>query len=282
MKPKIKLLVKLFALTCTSFMSLKIQATELGIRKPVSAQINSAPPSVAIIKDNNFFLSELFRLKDTYRFCNNAKFEDDLMWASCSGTVVGEDLVVTAAHCLTAQNDCSDMTIATEFNSNEDIELIRKSPEKVFRCKKVIYSSEPRPGNHDRDIAILQLDRPVQGRQSAKIVANWNPDNEFIYAAGYPSGTSKKISVGFSSNENFPDINLKNLEYRKISLLAPPGLSGGGVFNSRNQLVGVVVRSNTSYIREERCVRDFSCSTDDCPWTEVQIIDSQILGLLGL
>lgn len=283
MNQKIKLkknLKRMVLITIISLTSIEIQAIELGIQKPDSLSINTLPTSVAIIREENFSLAQLFRLKDAYRFCNKANFEEDIMWASCSGTVIGKDLVLTAAHCLKAHNDCSGMMIAEGFDLNEDIEVIRSSPEKVYTCAEVIYSSQPHPGRNDRDIAIIKLDRPIQNNPPIKIKSHWKPETEMIYAIGYPSGTPKKISIGFVDKTEFPEVNLKDLEYKKIHLLAPGGLSGGGVFNARHELIGLVVRSETNYIREERCVRDISCTTDACPVTEIQVIDKNILSLI--
>ncbi|PTL84207.1 hypothetical protein DAT35_12305 [Vitiosangium sp. GDMCC 1.1324] len=55
-------------------------------------------------------------LGTAYNLCTSQRFRDDPTAAFCSGTRIDDDLVLTAGHCVTSANDCTN----TRFVFNYD------------------------------------------------------------------------------------------------------------------------------------------------------------------
>jgi V8-like Glu-specific endopeptidase len=57
--------------------------------------------------------------------CPTARFAKQLTAASCSGFLVGPNLLVTAGHCITSQSDCNSFSWVFDYNISEDGEKNR-------------------------------------------------------------------------------------------------------------------------------------------------------------
>jgi len=181
---------------------------------------------------------------ERFYLCEDESFFDQVSAATCSGTLIGEDLVLTAGHCIDPEAlECETMRIVFNFRmvSGRDLAPIRGDD--VYRCQEVVTRNfEGLPNDGDEtyfDHAILRLDRPVS---SAHRVAPVSLDpvgptrGDALTMIGFGNGLPMKIDQGGSVTDSYgPDVGL---------FLGTPdafgGNSGSGVFNSAGEVVGIL------------------------------------------
>ena len=101
--------------------------------------------------------------------CPGNRFSDEITGPSCTGFLVKPDLLVTAAHCIKAQDDCDNFYWVFQYalDGAGDRNYTKAGADRVYRCKKIVSRNYQNFG--DIDYAILQLDRPVEGRKPLKL-----------------------------------------------------------------------------------------------------------------
>jgi len=173
--------------------------------------------------------------------CKTERFHTQKNPAKCSGFLVGQDILVTAGHCITSQAQCDNTTMIFEFKVNKKSGRADTTFPKsnVFKCSKVLESKVAT----GRDYAVIKLDRVVKGgvplkyRTSGKI-----SDNAKLTVVGHPSGLPQKIANGGKV------VNNQFKSYFKTNLDTFGGNSGSAVFNSELNIVeGILVRGAKDY-----------------------------------
>lgn len=189
-------------------------------------------------------------LGETYGLCADQRFRDQPTAAVCSGTLIAEDLVLTAGHCMTDLSDCAGS--AWVFDYLYDAEGVRApmTADSVYRCVDIIV----RPGvdlEDDLDMAILQLDRPVTGRVPAKVAPE--PTLSLgtpLVLAGYPNGIPLKVDTGGVVRSP----RSAQSDYFIASVDAFSGNSGSGVLDADFGVIGVLVSGADDYANAGTCV----------------------------
>ncbi len=105
----------------------------------------------------------------------------------------------------------------------------------MYKCKEVVFAVKDEKAPY-RDYAIVKLDRKVVGRTPLKIATTALAPSEFVSMIGYPLGTPAKRSA--------PAPQLLNNRSRQsfiTALDAFEGNSGSVVFNSKNEVTGILV-----------------------------------------
>ncbi len=197
--------------------------------------------------------------------CANEPFREQPVGAFCSGSLIGEDLIMTAGHCVTSQAQCDRTKFVFGFAVRQrgGAAVTQVGANDVYSCKKVevtkLQSSvrpelTPRQGAQlgvvmDRDYAVVRLDRKVTGRRPLPVngaggIANGAP----IFVIGHPVGLPLKVA---------DDATVKDAKPGELYFLANldtyGGNSGSGVFNARtNKIEGILVRG----------ARDFRAGAD--------------------
>ena len=131
------------------------------------------------------------------KLCDSEPFRSQPIGAECSGTLVGEDLVMTAGHCINTQQDCDGMRIVFDFNikrrGGEATTIVPASS--VYLCSSIVAAkNEEVPGAASQagktlDYAIIRLDRKVTGRKPLPINRNGGlKDGSPLFAIGHPAG----------------------------------------------------------------------------------------------
>ncbi len=231
--------------------------------------------TVAIVRKENLYENNLDILKNLYRYCTTQPFTEQKIWAGCSGTLVAKDVVLTAGHCVRDEADCKNLSFALDFDSSAAIDDIRLNKNKLFSCKKVIYSSKPVPKTQLEDWALIQLTKPVLDRPPIKLYPPQTPRIADIVVLGHPMGIAKKISTGFIHQNDYT-YNIQNPKspFYRSHFLTPAGSSGGGVYSADFKFFGVVVRGGTAHESDDgRCIVPAECTSQSCPWAEVQKVD---------
>jgi V8-like Glu-specific endopeptidase len=173
--------------------------------------------------------------------CASERFADQLSAANCSGFLVGEDLLVTAGHCIRDMNSCNSYSWVFDFKqeAGQNTNMLPKN--NVYRCKEIVERELSQMSQDD--YALIRLDRkvtdraPLSFRKEGKIA-----QNAPIVVIGHPSGLPTKIADG---------ANVRTLanKYFSANLDTYGGNSGSAVFDANTGLVeGILVRGATDYV----------------------------------
>ena len=183
-----------------------------------------------------------------FKVCKTEKFASQASGAYCSGSLVGDDLILTAGHC-TLKKDCRNMAIVFGFNETDISNSIKKQSgentlievpnDNVYYCSNIV-SSFP-DGN---DIALIKLDRKVAGRKALNVERNVNMQvGDSVFVIGHPLGSTLKVAgnahVRFVQQDGFDDFFAADLD-------AFAGNSGSPVFKA-NKVVGVLTDGGADF-----------------------------------
>ncbi|MDA8792367.1 serine protease [Bacteriovoracaceae bacterium] len=224
--------------------------------------------------------------------CAEERFREQPMIADCTGFLVGENLLVTAGHCMSlgtpgpAENEvtsaCANYAWVFDYHVKSDGSIKTKNiaKSKVYKCKKVIYSTvnqlrDPETGEVKRDprtgqpipfddYALIELDRKVEGRE-ALVIAEKSDDlvGDQIFTMGHPTG----LPLKFLANSKIKR-NPKDLPYFLTNLDTFGGNSGSPVFNLiTNEVIGILVRGSKDYVQVQKpdgtvCTKVFRCNEE--------------------
>jgi alpha-tubulin suppressor-like RCC1 family protein len=166
--------------------------------------------------------------------CADEPFAGEPTAAVCSGTLIDDDLVLTAGHC-TRVVKCPEFRAVFGYAVGADGRLPALSTDDVYACRSVLAEKVG-----DTDYALVRLDRAVVGRRPAKLrlfdVAV--DDAEPLIFAAHPSGLPRKIS----ESGRVLDARAQQRDFFLATLDSFPGSSGAGVFSkTTGELVGSLI-----------------------------------------
>lgn len=174
--------------------------------------------------------------------CKSERFSKQKSAANCSGFLVGEDLLVTAGHCIKSQSSCNSYKWVFDYKVEYDDQFdVNVDVNNVYSCKKIIKTVLDR--NTMDDYALIRLDRKVTDRRVLNFRTSGKPaigDN--LVVIGHPTGLPTKIADG----ANVRDLKGK---YFTANLDTYGGNSGSAVFNADTGVIeGILVRGATDYV----------------------------------
>lgn len=196
-------------------------------------------------------------LKDNRGLCDDEPFGNQPIAASCSGTLIDDDLVLTAGHCIDATSPCESYDYVFDYHLRDANTLETIEDEDVYSCQRLFLDRDPAGGDQTPDFAVIQLDRPVEGARSAVSFRTGSSParSEAITMIGFGSGLPAKIDDGASvadareaRNDNFYVANLD----------AFGGHSGSATFDADGLLAGMLLGGRVpDYVTapEEGCAR---------------------------
>lgn len=214
-------------------------------------------------------------LGEIHGLCADETFATQPSGAFCSGTLVKDDVVLTAGHCVRELSADPEIPYinAVSFVFSYRVETAGAPAAtaipraQVFKGRQVLTGELA--GRRGKDWALVRLDRavpaslatPVTRRRAAPAKVG-----DGVYVIGYPSGLPLKYAPGAivrdASDPVFFTANLDTFG----------GNSGSGVFDAAtHELAGVLVRGDTDYVRYEgeSCVRAYECPTSGCRGEDV-------------
>ena len=183
--------------------------------------------------------------------CPGEKFAEQPMGAFCSGSLVGEDMVMTAGHCITDEAKCLDTKMVFGFavkTAGGSAPATIPSAD-VYSCKKIVkrfLGGEPSAGTTSGlgpDYALVQLDRKVTGRKPLPVNRKQSLKNGTkLVVIGHPVGIPLKVAAGSSVRDAAPS------GYFVADLDTFGGNSGSPVFNASTKLIeGILVRGDEDF-----------------------------------
>lgn len=173
--------------------------------------------------------------------CKSERFSHQPTSASCSGFLVGPDLLVTAGHCVRNQSDCYRYKWVFDYAVSDSAQSSISVPEtSIYGCKELV--SQVLDNVAMNDFALIKLDKEVKDRRfldyrkSGKI-----KEGEQMVVVGHPSGLPTKIA-------DQAIVRSLSKNYFSTDLDTYGGNSGSAVFNAATGVVeGILVRGATDY-----------------------------------
>ena len=174
--------------------------------------------------------------------CSEERFSDQTTTAHCSGFLVGENLLVTAGHCIKTASDCANNSWVFDYKiAGKHDTAVTVSEKTIYKCKKII--NRELSGISKDDWALIELERKVKDRRILKTRKKGKVRvGDELVVIGHPSGLPTKIADGSTVR------SLKK-KYFVADLDTYGGNSGSAVFNASTGVVeGILVRGEKDYV----------------------------------
>lgn len=196
--------------------------------------------------ENGMVGLDLQEFRVAFSLCPGERFFEQPVGASCTASLVGPDLMLTAGHCI-SEVTCSGKKFVFGFEMGMNGEWPSKVPASdVYSCSAIVARSN---GN-TRDFAVVRLDRPVTGREPLRLNRAAAPvGGDGVFVIGTPLGLPLKVADGARVRRVGEDSFLTDLD-------TYGGNSGSPVFNARTGLVeGILIGGGEDLaVRDEICV----------------------------
>ena len=179
----------------------------------------------------------------TFNLCHSEPFLNQPVAAGkiCTGFPVKEDIIATAGHFVSKEN-VNDLRIVFGFKMADSTASVTQIPVvDIYRGVKIIS----RVCNPDEgDLALVQLDRKVEGQAVLKLAKDDVDDDQEIYVIGHPLGLPLKYSEGAFVIDN------THKAYFSANLDVYSGNCGSPVFDSyTHEVIGIVIRDSSRDFR---------------------------------
>jgi len=200
-------------------------------------------------------------LEKEMRVCSSEPYAQQPAVGNCSGSLVGDDLIATAGHCVGA-TDCRGYNVVFGYRMESSNVAITTLPEsEIYTCKTVVA----REYTNNQDYALVQLDRPVKGHRVLPLAKSSVQAGDDIYVIGHPSGLPTKIADGAKVRTLMTGFFRTNLD-------TYGGNSGSAVFSAAtHEVVGILVRGETDfkYADNNQCRVSNVCEETGCRGEDV-------------
>ena len=192
--------------------------------------------------------------RDQASLCQGERFAEEPAAAICTGTLVTDDLVLTAGHCLDAV-PCSDLVAVFGYYYVAPGELRRIPNSDVVDCATVVAKHVDLPSS---DVQVDYVWFQTATRRSRQAVAAVDvqpgavPEGTAVQTISFGGGIPAKIDSGGHVADARDDV----LDYFTSNLDAFHGGSGAAVYDSALHLLGVLDRGGADLVRtDDGCYR---------------------------
>lgn len=207
----------------------------IDLSDPMNVEFNSTP------------------LGEGRNLCPGERFAADPTAAFCSGTLIDDDLVLTAGHCVDTMMDCTNTRLVFNYYRNGAGTLQRVTSDDVFSCAAILARElRTLPDGSQQDYAILRINRAATPRFTPAVVRPGYAvtAGQRITVIGFGSGIPAKIDSG----GRVTDPRADSRDFFQANTDTFQGNSGSGVFDTASrEVVGILVRGATDYVMRGAC-----------------------------
>jgi V8-like Glu-specific endopeptidase len=211
-------------------------------------------------------------LGSAYNLCTTERFRDDPTAAFCSGTLIDDDLVLTAGHCVTSATDCTNTRFVFNYYRSAAGTLQTVTTADIFSCASIVARQQATVNGQNLDFAVLRLDRAATPRFTPAPVRSGNTAltaGQNVAVIGSGSGIPFKIDSGGAVR----DTRSGTLDYFIATTDTFGGNSGSGVYETSGYTVaGILVRGETDYVTSGSCRVVNVCSETACRGEDVTYV----------
>ena len=217
------------------------------LRLAAAACVIVNPGEVANNGDGTYTLSGTpWTSSSGYPLCEGERFAGQLRLGSCSAFLVGEDLVVTAGHCVST---CNGQYFIFDYQQTDSLTPpAQVIPEdNVYQCVEIVDHAL----FDDYDHCLVRLDRPVVGRDPLPIRRSGSVQyDDPLVLVGHPKGLPMKLAAGASVKDE-----QSAMPWFQANTDSYSGNSGSMVVNTDTWRVeGILVRGAPDFVYNGSCV----------------------------
>ena len=228
-----------------------------------SPKVNELSKSIGIVvtKDliqkkifNSIIKADLLTDVDGLNLCADEKFANHHSVNSCTGFLIGDDLVASAGHCFKDAGDCLNKVIAFDVRAGNEVSAgYSLSKQNFYACKEIVGQASD--GDTGIDYAVIRLTKKVSGRLPLKLRKSGVLSNirDQVFMIGHPLGlplvATKPALINDNSDSHFFKATLDSFE----------GNSGSPVFNAKTfEVEGILVRGEEDFLQDQslKCYRN--------------------------
>ncbi|WP_164012352.1 trypsin-like peptidase domain-containing protein [Pyxidicoccus trucidator] len=244
-----------------AYLRARAHQSTVALMRPTA--INATNP------DNVTFTGNTLQVDNN--LCATERFLSDPSPAFCSGTLIDDDLVLTAGHCITAAN-CANTRFVFNFYRATPLALQTVTTQDIFSCSSVVARQLAVVNGQNLDFAVVRLDRSAVPRFTPAPVRSENaalPVGQGVAVIGSGSGIPYKIDSGGSVR----DSRTATLDFFVANTDTFGGNSGSGVYDLLWQsVVGILVRGETDYVANGSCNIVNVCSETGCRGEDITYV----------
>jgi len=204
--------------------------------------------------------------------CTTERFRNDPAAAYCSGTLIDDDLVLTAGHCVPDPAACANTRFVFGFYRTTATTMQPVTTADIFSCQAIVTREQRTVGGMNLDYAILRLDRAATPRFTpAPIRPGSDPMSENQAVGVIGSGSS--IPFKIDSGGLVRDARASTLDYFVANTDTFAGNSGSGVYEINGYTVaGILVRGDTDYVANGNCNVVNVCTATGCSGESISYV----------
>jgi len=230
-----------------------------------------SPSSINATNPNNVTFNSQ-TLQTAFNLCPTQRFLSDPTPAFCSGTLIDDDLVLTAGHCITSASACTNTRFVFKFLRPSAGALETVTTQDIFSCTNIVARQQAVVNGRNLDYAVVRIDRsasprftPAPVRAGGAALANGTS----VTVIGSGSGVPFKIDSGGSVR----DARSSTLDYFVANTDTFGGNSGSGVYeNTGYSVAGILVRGETDYVSSGSCSIVNTCTEAGCRGEDITYV----------
>jgi V8-like Glu-specific endopeptidase len=196
--------------------------------------------------------------------CAGQRFTDDPAVSICSATLIDDDLVLTAGHCMPNATFCRTTAFVFNYYRTSANALHAITMDDVFDCTSIVVRDQAMTSGGTIDYAVVRLARSATPRFTPASVYMGNDlvtTGQTLTCIGFPNGIPLKIDSGGSVR----DPRAATRDYFLATTDTFAGSSGSGVFDRTTlELRGVLLDGDTDYVLNGACNVVHQCAETGC------------------